>query len=138
MVQSEDVEADVRRLLARLVDLLLTWSYEGTFQNEELVRRVAARYGYPDVQITFLADAAILTVDESTVSFARLPTVPALDQVARFKQLLVDLEGQDLTPRQVHTRIDEIATSPRAGRSRCRCSAWSCSPSGSGSRCRRP
>jgi uncharacterized membrane protein YjjP (DUF1212 family) len=64
------------------------------------------------VQITFLADAAILTVDGATVSFARLPTVPALDQVARFKQLLVDLEGRDLTPRQVHTRIDEIATSP--------------------------
>ena len=42
MVQSEDLEADVRRLLARLVDLLLTWCCEGTFQNEQLVRRVAA------------------------------------------------------------------------------------------------
>ena len=38
--------------------------------------------------------------------------MPALDQVARFKQLLVDLEGQELTARQVQTRIDEIASSP--------------------------
>ena len=112
MVEREHVDADVRRLLARLVDLLLTWSYEGTFQNEELVRSVATRYGHADVQVTFLADAAVLTVGETTLSFARAPLVPALDQVARFKQLLVDLESRELTPQQVQTRIDEIASSP--------------------------
>ena len=73
---------------------------------------MATRYGHADVQVTFLADAAVLTVGETTLSFARAPLVPALDQVARFKQLLVDLESRELTPQQVQTRIDEIASSP--------------------------
>ncbi len=38
--------------------------------------------------------------------------MPALDQVARFKQLLVDLEGRDLTPRQVHDQDRRDRPSP--------------------------
>jgi uncharacterized membrane protein YjjP (DUF1212 family) len=118
MVDSDRVEAttageaDVRRLLERLVDVLLTWSYEGTFHNEELVRSIAARYGHTDVQVTFLADAAVLTVGETTVSFARLPTVPALDQVSKLKRLLTSLDRDGLTARQALTRLDAITATP--------------------------
>jgi uncharacterized membrane protein YjjP (DUF1212 family) len=95
-----------------LVDLLLTWSYEGTLQNENLVRTVAAQCGRADVQVAFLADAAVLTVGEKTLAFAKQPTVPALDQVSQFKRVLVDLGSAALTAAQATARIEAITASP--------------------------
>jgi len=104
-------EAEVQRLLARLVDLLLTWSYEGTLQNESLVRTVASQCGRTDVQVTFLADAAVLTVGERTLSFAKQPIVPALDQVSQLKRLLADLGSGELTAAEATTRIEMLTAS---------------------------
>lgn len=80
-------DPDAFALLARLTEVLLRWSYEGTAGAERIVAGVAARYGL-SADVTFLADAAILTVGERTVARSGSPTVPPLDQVSAFKRLL--------------------------------------------------
>jgi hypothetical protein len=46
-VATEPVSEDeLLGLLGPLVDLLLTWSYEGTMRCESIVREVATRYGH--------------------------------------------------------------------------------------------
>ncbi len=68
-------------LVTSLTDLLLRWRYEGTVGAERVVRRVADRYGVP-VDVAFLPDAAVLTVDGRTVVRSATPSVPPLNQVS--------------------------------------------------------
>lgn len=65
--------------LLRRVPLLLAWSYEGTLRAEDVVKRVAARYGVK-AEVAMLADSAVLSVGERTLVLSRTPTVPPLDQ----------------------------------------------------------
>src|SRR5262245_30171545 len=98
---------DVFELLKRLVALALAWSYEGTMRAEEIVRRVAARYG-AEVEVTMLADSAVFTMGDRTASFSRVPTVPPLDQVSDMKRLLLEIEDGALTAREASARIDAL------------------------------
>lgn len=69
-----DQSAETFELLRELTRLQLTWSFEGTTEAEATIRRVARHYGV-EAETTFLADAAVLTVGQRTVSFARAPIV---------------------------------------------------------------
>jgi uncharacterized membrane protein YjjP (DUF1212 family) len=104
-------EDEVLGLLSRLVDLLLAWSYEGTFSCEEIVRDVAKRYGH-DVEVSFLPDLAVLTVGTRTLSFAGTPTVPPLNQVARLKPLLGEIDSGALSAMEAGRRLDQIRAMP--------------------------
>ena len=66
---------ELLELVAPLVELLLTWSFEGTERCETIVENVAARYGRR-VEVAFLADAAIVTVGRRTLAFSREPRDP--------------------------------------------------------------
>ena len=93
--------------------MLLTWSYEGTFQAEDMVKRVARHYG-ADVHVTVSADAAVLTVGRRTASFSSAPTVPPLDQVTDFKAFVYEVEDGAFSPRQAIERVDALhAREPR-------------------------
>jgi uncharacterized membrane protein YjjP (DUF1212 family) len=98
-------------LLARLTELLLTWSYEGTFEAEATVERVGRAYGV-EAEVTMLADSAVLTLGGRTVSFARAPAVPPLDQVADFKRLLNDIEAGRIAAADALARIDALTQRP--------------------------
>ena len=100
-------EDELLELIGPLVDLLLTWSYEGTVRCESVVARVAARYGHT-VDATFLADAAFVTVGERTLSFSREPVVPFLNQVTRMKALLAEIDRGGLSTREAAERLAEI------------------------------
>jgi uncharacterized membrane protein YjjP (DUF1212 family) len=110
-VATETVPADAFALLRRLVPLLLAWSYEGTFRAEQTVRRVAAAYGV-DVEVTFLADSALLTAGERTLAFARAPIVPPLDQVSDFKGLMREVEAGTVGAAEVLVRLDALQQRP--------------------------
>lgn len=92
MTTTEDELLD---LLGPLTAWLLGASYEGTMRCEAIVRAVAERYGHP-AEVTFLADAALLTVGGRTLSFAREPGVPPLVQVSKLKILLADINRGDV------------------------------------------
>jgi uncharacterized membrane protein YjjP (DUF1212 family) len=98
-------------LLRRLVPLLLAWSYEGTFRAERTVKRVAAAYG-AEVEVTFLADSAVLTQGERTLAFARAPLVPPLDQVSDFQRLLRAIESGGVPAREALRQLDALTRRP--------------------------
>jgi uncharacterized membrane protein YjjP (DUF1212 family) len=104
-------EDELLELVGPLVELLLTWSYEGTLRCERIVADVAARYGHT-VDATFLADAAFVTVGTRTLSFSREPTVPQLNQVAELKRLLIELHGRGLSTREAARRLAAIRALP--------------------------
>src|SRR5262245_672486 len=104
-------EDELLELVGPLVELLLTWSYEGTLRCERIVADVAARYGHT-VDATFLADAAFVTVGARTLSFSREPTVPQLNQVAELKRLLLELHGRGLSPHETTRRLAAIRALP--------------------------
>jgi uncharacterized membrane protein YjjP (DUF1212 family) len=106
-----DPSADVYALLRELTRLLLAWSYEGTMEAEATVRRVALCYG-ADVEVTMLADAAVLSVGDRTVSVAHAPTVPPLDQVSDFKRLLGEIDDGRLTALQAAERLAALQQRP--------------------------
>jgi uncharacterized membrane protein YjjP (DUF1212 family) len=108
---SPESSAAVLDLLAGLTRLLLTWSFEGTFDAEAKVRRVAARYG-AEVEVTFLADSAVLTVGDRTLSFARAPTVPPLDHVTELQHLLAEIEDGDLGAGEAAARLEAREAAP--------------------------
>ena len=104
-------DEELLELLGALTDLLLTWSYEGTFRCESIVRDVARRYGR-EVEAAFVADAAVITLGERTLSFSREPIVPPLNQVTELKRLLTEIDR--LSAREVTERLAAIrATPPR-------------------------
>lgn len=80
-------EKELLNLLGPLTAWLLTSSFEGTMRCEAIVEEVAGAYGHT-VETTFLADSALLTVGERTLSYAREPGVPPLHQVTKVKDLL--------------------------------------------------
>jgi uncharacterized membrane protein YjjP (DUF1212 family) len=93
---TQTTEEELLGLLGPLVDLLLTWSYEGTMRCEAIVADVAARYG-DTVDATFIADAALVTVGERTLSFSREPIIPPLNQVSELKGLLAEIMSGTLS-----------------------------------------
>ncbi|WP_433829918.1 threonine/serine exporter family protein [Actinoplanes sp. CA-015351] len=97
-------------LLGPLTEWLLSSSFEGTMECEEVVRAVAARYGH-DVEVVFFADAALLTVGERTLAYAREPGVPPLDQVSERKKLLAAI-GNGLAVDAAAARLAEIRAMP--------------------------
>ncbi|MBB2941269.1 uncharacterized membrane protein YjjP (DUF1212 family) [Actinoplanes lutulentus] len=97
-------------LLGPLTEWLLSSSFEGTVECEAIVRDVAARYGHP-VEAVFLADAALLTVGGRTLSYAREPGVPPLDEVSRMKELLAAIHG-GLPVGEAAARLVEIRAMP--------------------------
>ncbi|MEV0649290.1 threonine/serine exporter family protein [Phytomonospora sp. NPDC050363] len=103
--------ADLFPLLADLVRTLLHGSYEGTYTCETLVREVAATYGHT-VDVTFLADSAILTLGERTASFSATPDVPPLDRISRLKRVLIGIHDGSLTPGEARARIVADAERP--------------------------
>jgi uncharacterized membrane protein YjjP (DUF1212 family) len=104
-------EDEVLGFLGLLVETLLTWSAEGTMRSESTVRDVAARYGHT-VEVAFFADAAVLTVGERTLSFAREPTVPPLHQVSEAKRLLGEIDRGGLDPAAAAERLAAIRAMP--------------------------
>ncbi|BCY11343.1 threonine/serine exporter family protein [Actinoplanes sp. L3-i22] len=80
-------EKELLGLLGPLTEWLLGSSFEGTVRCEAIVEDLGRHYGH-HVEATFLADAALLTVGERTLSFSRAPGVPPLHQVTQVKQLL--------------------------------------------------
>jgi uncharacterized membrane protein YjjB (DUF3815 family) len=80
-------------------------------RSESVVREVAAVYGRT-VDATFFADAAVLTVGETTVTFAREPTVPPLDQASAMKLLLVEISGGTLTCAEAADRLASLRGRP--------------------------
>jgi uncharacterized membrane protein YjjP (DUF1212 family) len=106
-----DQSADVFALLRELTRQQLTWSFEGTTQAESVIQRVAAVYG-AHAEVTFLADAAVLTVGDRTASFSRTPVVPPLDQVSDFKRLLNEIEDGALSAGEAATRLAALERRP--------------------------
>ncbi|HEU5471663.1 MAG TPA: threonine/serine exporter family protein [Actinophytocola sp.] len=104
-------DPDAFALLARLTEVLLRWSYEGTAGAERIVAGVAARYGL-SADVTFLADAAILTVGERTVARSGSPTVPPLDQVSASKRLLGAIDRGEVSAGEALRRLDELCRAP--------------------------
>jgi uncharacterized membrane protein YjjP (DUF1212 family) len=78
---------------------------------EQTVKRVAARYG-AEVEVTLLADSAVLTQGERTVSFARSPIVPPLDQVSDLKALLLAIDRGLVSPEEAIARLDALQGRP--------------------------
>jgi uncharacterized membrane protein YjjP (DUF1212 family) len=106
-----DRSAETFTLLRELTRLQLTWSFEGTTSAEATVRRVARRYGV-EAEATFLADAAVLTVGDRTVSFSRAPIVPPLDQVTDFHRLLADIDAGGLEAGEATERLLALERRP--------------------------
>ncbi|WP_328470940.1 threonine/serine exporter family protein [Actinoplanes sp. NBC_00393] len=104
-------EDDLLGLLGPLTEWLLSSSFEGTMRCEAIVRDVAAHYGH-DVEVTFLADAAILTVAGRTLSFSREPGVPPLHQVSRFKRLVAEIHRGGLSLPVATRRLAQIRAMP--------------------------
>ncbi|HEY7198437.1 MAG TPA: threonine/serine exporter family protein [Gaiellaceae bacterium] len=104
-------ENELLELIGPLVELLLTWSYEGTMRGEAVVERVAERYGH-SVEAIFLADGAVVTLGKRTLSFSREPTVPLLNQVSEMKTLLAEIDRGGLAPRQAAERLAAIRAIP--------------------------
>ena len=129
-------DVDTFALLRRLVELLLTWSYEGTLRSERIVKRVAERYA-ASVEVTFLADSALLTMGDRTVSLARAPTVPPLDQVADLKTLLLDVLEHDVPALEALARIDALQRRESVFSRVWQVVGLGLSATGFGSRCRR-
>ncbi|KUL28137.1 threonine/serine exporter family protein [Actinoplanes awajinensis] len=103
-------EKELLALLGPLTEWLLSSSFEGTMRCEAIVREVAGRYGHT-VETTFLADAALLSVGERTLSFAREPGVPPLHQVTRTKRLLAEIR-QGLPAAEAAGRLAAIRALP--------------------------
>ena len=102
---------EVFALLRELTRQQLTWSFEGTTEAESVIRRVAAAYGAHG-EVTFLADAAVLTVGDRTASFSRTPLVPPLDQVSDFKRLLDEIDDGALDAREATARLAALERRP--------------------------
>ena len=102
---------DAVALVGRLTELLLIWSYEGSLRQEQIVKRVARAYGL-EAEVTMLADSAVLTVGDRTVSFARAPTVPPLDQMADLKPLLFEIEAGGLPASEALARLEAVHARP--------------------------
>jgi len=98
-------------LLAALTELLLRWSYEGTAGAERIVTGVAARYGVR-ADVTFLSDAAVLTVGERTIARSAEPTVPPLTQVSALKRLLAAIDSGTLSAGEATARLAQLQRSP--------------------------
>jgi uncharacterized membrane protein YjjP (DUF1212 family) len=93
------------------VELLLRSSFEGTMRCERIVRDVAAHYGHP-VDVTFLADAALITLGERTLSFSREPTVPPLNRASMVKGLLAEIDRGGLSAGAAAERLAAIHATP--------------------------
>jgi uncharacterized membrane protein YjjP (DUF1212 family) len=106
-----DPNAVAFELLAGLTDLLLRWSYEGSAGAEQIVTRVAARYGL-HAEVTFLPDAAVLTVGERTIARAAEPVVPLLHQVSALKRLLAAIDAGRRTAAEAARELAELQRSP--------------------------
>ncbi|MCY1136879.1 threonine/serine exporter family protein [Actinoplanes sp. Pm04-4] len=104
-------EDEVVDLLGDLTDWLLGSSFEGTMRCEAVVRDIAARYGH-SVEVTFLADSAIVTVGGRTRSYAREPGVPPLHQVSEFKRLVADIHRRPVPPAEASRRLAAIRAMP--------------------------
>nr|BFE71985.1 hypothetical protein GCM10020092_052860 [Actinoplanes digitatis] len=112
-----DARTDTVELLDALTDLLLRWSYEGTSGAELIIKRVARRYGVDDVDVVFLADAAVVTVGEHTIARSAAPVVPPLHQVSELKRLLATIDEGRLTAEQATRRLADLQLLPtRFGR----------------------
>ncbi|BCJ45787.1 hypothetical protein GCM10010168_57930 [Actinoplanes ianthinogenes] len=104
-------EKELLGLLGPLSEWLLSSSFEGTMRCEAIVREVAAAYGHT-VEATFLADAALVTVGDRTLSFAREPGVPPLHQVSTIKGLLREISEADLSAPDAAARLAAIRREP--------------------------
>jgi len=102
---------EVFALVADLVRTLLHGSYEGTYTCENLVKEVAAAYGHT-VDVTFLADSAIVTLGTRTASFSATPDVPPLDRISRLKRLLIGIHDGSLNPGEARARLRADAVRP--------------------------
>ena len=105
-------DGQLLELLAPLVELLLTWSYAGTERCEAVVRDVAERYGHT-VEAAFMADAAVVTLGERTLAFAREPSLPPLNQVSELKKLLARIDEGALSAREAVEELTAIRALPR-------------------------
>ncbi|MFG2611162.1 threonine/serine exporter family protein [Streptomyces anulatus] len=102
---------EVRDLVARLADLLVAGSFEGTLRAEERLRAVAAAYGLR-AEVSVLAESAVITLDGSTRVVVHAPEVPRLDQVSALKPWLAAVESGALPVGDARRHLEEIATSP--------------------------
>jgi hypothetical protein len=60
------------------------------------------------VEASFLADVAVVTVGERTLSFSREPTVPPLNQVSELEELLAEIDRGGLSPAAAADRLASI------------------------------
>ncbi|GAA4600616.1 uncharacterized membrane protein YjjP (DUF1212 family) [Actinoplanes octamycinicus] len=104
-------ERELLQFLGPLTGMLLASSFEGTMRCEAIVRDVAAAYGHT-VEVTFLADAAVLTVGERTLSFAREPGVPPLHRVSLIKALLSRVYSGGLSASDATDQLHAIRRLP--------------------------
>ncbi|GIG70343.1 threonine/serine exporter family protein [Phytomonospora endophytica] len=102
---------EVFALVEDLVRTLLHGSYEGTYTCENLVKGVAAAYGH-DVEVTFLADSAVVTLGMRTASFSATPDVPPLDRISRLKRILIGVHDGSLSPVEARARLRADAARP--------------------------
>ncbi|MEU4162646.1 threonine/serine exporter family protein [Actinoplanes sp. NPDC026670] len=108
---AETTTTDLCRLLGPLTEWLLESSFEGTVRCAAIVRDVAGAYGH-NAEAVFLADAAVVTVEGRSLSFARTPGVPLLHQVAEVKRLLGRIERSQLSAVEAAAELAEIRRAP--------------------------
>ncbi|MEV6300573.1 threonine/serine exporter family protein [Actinoplanes sp. NPDC051861] len=98
-------------LLGPLTEWLLMSSFEGTVRCEAIVRDVAACYG-DEVEVTFLADSALITLNGQTRTYSREPGVPPLHQVSQMKALLAEIHQHRLDATEAARRMAAIRRQP--------------------------
>ncbi|HTR32280.1 MAG TPA: threonine/serine exporter family protein [Gaiellaceae bacterium] len=110
-ITAPSTDEELLGLVGPLVETLLTWSYEGTTRCERIVADVAGCYGRT-VDVTFLADAAFVSVGERTLAFSREPVVPNLNQVSALRGLLDEIDAGGVAPAAAAARLAEIRALP--------------------------
>lgn len=112
---TEPTDHDVLDLLARLAGLMVAGSYEGTLRIADRLHAVAAAYGRT-VDVTVLADGAVLGLGTATRVVAHTPDVPQLAHVSGLKPWLADVSAGHVPLDEARARLDAIAAAPHPWR----------------------
>ncbi len=105
-------DAQIREYLVDLMQLLLSWSWEGVVGHEEVVEKAAASFGVKDVTVVYGAESAILEYKGQTVLVkVDMPGFPALTNTQKLKNHLADVFEGKLTPEEARKNLSDLKSS---------------------------
>lgn len=108
-VTSDD---ELRAYLTELMQLLLSWSWEGVVGYEDAVERAAASFGAKDITVVYGAESAILESKGQTILVkVEMPGFPALANTQKLKNHLADVFEGKLTIEEARQSLAELKSS---------------------------